>query len=134
VIAFIRGALRGGEHHADALGAEHLIEHRRELGVAVTNKELEPGGAVSQVEHQVPGLLGDPPGGRVGCDTQHVNTAGGVLDYRKAVQPGECNRVGMEEITGNDPFGLGFQELAPARTGSARSRVDAGLLQDRPHR
>ena len=29
-----------GEHDPDALGAEHFVEHRRELGVAVTDQEF----------------------------------------------------------------------------------------------
>jgi hypothetical protein len=40
----------------------------------------------------------------------------------------------MEEITGEDPFGLGPQELAPARSGPARDGIDAGRVQDPPDR
>ena len=87
---------------------------------------------VAQVEHQVAGLLGDPCGARVRGDIQDLDAAGGVLDGGEAVQPGQGDRVGVEEITGEDPFGLGPQELAPARPGSARDRVDTGLAQDLP--
>ena len=43
--------------------------------------------AVAQVEHQVPCLLGDPTGGRMGGDTQDMDATGGVFHDRKAVQP-----------------------------------------------
>src|SRR6266581_553631 len=71
--------LWGGEHDPDALGAEHFVEHRGELGVAVTDQEFEVACLVAQVEHQVAGLLGDPCGGRVRGDTQDLDAAGGVL-------------------------------------------------------
>jgi hypothetical protein len=57
-----------------------------------------------------------------------------VLDDGETVQPGQGDRVGVEEITGEDPLGLGPQELAPARSGSARDGIDAGLVQDPPDR
>lgn len=110
------GRLGRGEHDPDARGAEHFVEHRRELGVAVTDQEFEVACVVAQVEHQVAGLLGDPCGGRVRGDTQDPDAAGGVLDDGEAVQPGQGDRVGMEEITGQDFFGLGPQELPPARS------------------
>jgi hypothetical protein len=72
----------------DPFGAEDLVEHRGELRVAVTNQELEATCPVTQLEHQVPGLLSDPAGGRVGGDTQDMDAATGVLDDGEAVQPG----------------------------------------------
>ncbi len=62
---------------------------------------------VTQVEHQVAGLLGDPCGGRVRGDTQDPDAAGGVPGDGEAGSPGQGDRVGVEEITGEDPFGLG---------------------------
>jgi len=47
-----------GEHDPDALGAEHFVEDRRELGVTVTDQEFEAACAIAQVERQVAGLLG----------------------------------------------------------------------------
>ncbi len=43
---------------AEALGAKHLIEGSRELGVAVTKEE--PNARKPLVDGKVPGLLGDP--------------------------------------------------------------------------
>ena len=43
--------LRSGEHYADALGLEHLIEQSGELAVLVPDQESEVAGAVVQVEH-----------------------------------------------------------------------------------
>jgi hypothetical protein len=36
-----------------------------------------------------------------------MHPAGGVLDDREAVQPAEHDRLGMKEITSEDPLGLG---------------------------
>jgi hypothetical protein len=63
------GRLGRGEHDPDALGAEHFVEHRRELGVAVTDQEFEVACVIAQVDHQVAGLLGNPCSGRVRGDT-----------------------------------------------------------------
>jgi hypothetical protein len=45
-----------------------------------------------------------------------MDPAGGVLDDSEAVRPGERDRLGMKEITDQDPFGLGAQELSPGRS------------------
>jgi hypothetical protein len=41
--------------HPDALGAKHLVEGRRELGVPIPDPELDISPAVGQVTHQVGG-------------------------------------------------------------------------------
>src|ERR1017187_6326181 len=42
--------------HADAFGAEHLVEADGELGIAIPDEELDGPSAVTQVTHQVAGL------------------------------------------------------------------------------
>jgi hypothetical protein len=49
---------------------EQLIEHRRELAVAVADQEPELSGAFAEVHEQVAGLPGGPGAGRVGGDAQ----------------------------------------------------------------
>jgi hypothetical protein len=39
-----------------------------------------------------------------------VHPAGGVLDDREAVQPGERDRLGVKEITRQNSFGVGAQD------------------------
>jgi hypothetical protein len=121
-------SLRRCEQDPDSLGAEDLVEHRGELRVAVTNQEFEATCPVAQLEYQVLGLLSDPAGGRGGGDTQDMDPATGVLYDREAVQPGQGDRVGVEEIAGQDPGSLSAQELAPAWPGPSRDRVGAGLV------
>src|SRR4051794_12999004 len=88
--------LSNGAYDPDAFGTEHLIEQRSELTVPVTNQELEVTCPVTQLWHQVPGLLGDSAGGRIRSDAHDVHPAGGVFDDREAVQPSEGDRLGME--------------------------------------
>src|SRR4051794_3185475 len=90
-------------------------------------KNLNDPGPLTQVHHQVPRLLGGPASGRIRGDTQDVYPAGGVLDDGEAIQPGERDRLSVEEVTGEDSLGLGTQELSPGRPRSARRRVDPGL-------
>jgi hypothetical protein len=134
MIAFIRGACGAVSRTRIPSAAEDLIEHCGELRVAVTNQEPEATSPITQLENQILGLLGDPVGGRVGGDTQDMDAASGVLHDGEAVQPGEGDRVGVEEIAGQDPGRLGTQELTPTRSGASRSRIDAGLVQDPPDR
>jgi hypothetical protein len=95
--------------------------------------KTEVSGSLTHVEHQVAGLLGDPDGGRVRSDAQNVDAAGGVLDHGEAVQPGERDRLYMEEVGGQDPFRLSLQELSPGRLAATGCRIESGLLLDRPH-
>jgi hypothetical protein len=121
-----------GEHDPDALGAEHVVEHRGELGVAVTDQEFEVACVATQIEHQVAGLPGDPCGGRVRGDTEDLDPAGGVLDHGEAVQPGQRDRVGVEEITGEDPLGLtrrNWHQLGPDRRGTGSMPASCRIRQ-----
>ncbi|MGI8336255.1 hypothetical protein ACRYCC_40465 [Actinomadura scrupuli] len=110
-------SLRSGAHDSDAFGLEHLIEQSGE-SVPVSDQEPEVAGSLSQIEHRVAGLLGDPSGGRVRRDTEHMDTAGGALDHGEHVQPGERNRLYMEEVGGQNPFRLVLRNWA--QVGSLR--------------
>ena len=124
--------LRSGEHYADALSGEHLIEQRGELAVSGPDQKSEVAGAIAQVEHQVAGLLGGPCGRRVRCDSQHVDAARGVFDYGEAVQPGESDRLHAEEVAGQDPGRLGLEKLGPGQVTALRCWIEPGLLQNGP--
>ena len=64
--------------------------------------------SITQVEHQVAGLLGDPGGGWVRRDTQYVDPPRGVLHHGEAVHPREHDRLDAEEVAGQDSGCLGF--------------------------
>jgi hypothetical protein len=49
---------------------EHLIEQGGEFTVPVFDQRSEVFGSITQIEHQVAGLLGEPRGGRVRRDTE----------------------------------------------------------------
>jgi hypothetical protein len=69
--------------------------------------------------------------GGVGGDAEHVDAAGGVLDYGEAVQPDLGDGLDVEEVGGQDPRCLCLEELSPGRVAAARRRIDSGFLQDR---
>jgi hypothetical protein len=58
-----------------------------------------------------------------------VHPAGAVLDEYQHVQPCQQHCVNVEEVDGQDPGGLGVQELPPRRPERC-SRIDARGAQD----
>jgi hypothetical protein len=64
---------------ADDLAGEHGIEGAGELGVPISDQELECRQTVAEVHHEVASLLGNPRTAGVGGDSEQVNVAGGVL-------------------------------------------------------
>ena len=96
----MRGACGGSQHHTDVLGAEHLIEHRRELGVAVADAVEPEVGAVSRSSvarcggtwrsHTAVGLAVSAPA----HGTQRVACSRTAKQYSRV----ERDRVGMEEM------------------------------------
>jgi hypothetical protein len=63
-----------------------------------------------------------------------VDLAGGDLQYEQHVQALERYGLSMEEVAGQDPLGLGGQELLPGQAGAARCRVDTASFEEQPHR
>jgi hypothetical protein len=63
----------------------------------------------------VAGLLHGPFAGRMCGDTPQVHPAGAMLDEHQHVQALEQHGAGVLEVHGEDPGGLGVQELPPRR-------------------
>ena len=55
-----------------------------------------------------------------------------MLDEHQDVQSIQQHGVHVEEVDGEDPGGLGVQELPPGRACAAGSRIDARRTQDLP--
>jgi hypothetical protein len=108
----------------DALGMEYGIEGAGELGIPVADQEPELAGLVAEVEQEITRLLGDPRGGWLGGDAEHVHPAGGVLYDGEAVQPCQRDGFSVEEVNCQYAGSLCLGELVPARAGSPRCRVD----------
>ena len=118
----------------DALGGEDRIEGVGDPGVPVAQQEPERLDAVRQVHEEGTGLLGDPFPGWVGRHAEDVDPAIGDLQHEQHVQALEQDGLSMEEVAGQDPFGLGGQELLPGQAGAARCRVDTASFEAQPHR
>lgn len=106
-------ALESCLEHLDPGSREHGVEGAGELGVAVPDEEPEAFAGVVEVHREVAGLLGQPGAGRVSGDGEDVNPASGVLDDEERVEPGQVDCVEVEQVAGQDPAGLGPQELGP---------------------
>jgi hypothetical protein len=63
-----------------------------------------------------------------------MHPPGAVLDEHQDVQSLQQHGVHVEEVDGEDPGGLGVQELPPGRARAARRRIDARGAQDLPDR
>jgi hypothetical protein len=72
--------------------------------------------------------------GRAGGEAGQVQPAGAVLDEYQDIQALQRDSVHREEVTCDDPVGLGGQELPPGRPGPARCRIDPGRIQNLPYR
>ncbi len=57
-----------------------------------------------------------------------------MLDRDQRVDPSEKHGIHVHEVHSNDSLGLGSEELPPTRTRPARCRIDAGFMEDLPHR
>ena len=122
-----------GAEDADVGAGEHGVEGGSELGISVADQEPELGGAVTEVDQQVAGLLGDPGAGGMSGDPGKVHAAAAVLDHYEHVQAAQEDGVDVGEVDGEDRVGLRGQELLPGRSGPPWCGVDAGGLKDLPH-
>jgi hypothetical protein len=85
-----------------------------------------------KIHHQVPGGLHHPGSSRVGCGAEDAHPVAGVLDDGEDVHPGSGQRHGIDEVRGQQRFGLGAQEVGPGGGRSLGCRVDPGVAQDLP--
>jgi hypothetical protein len=132
-IAFASGARAGvrmtSKPDLQTVGGEHHVEASGELGVPIADEEPETREPLSQF----PSSLGHPRLGRVGGDAAEMGPARGVFNEDEHVQALKERRIDAEEVTGEDAFGLGRQELRPGRVLAAWSGVDLVSPQDQPH-
>jgi hypothetical protein len=111
---------------------ENGVEGGSELGVPVSDEELESVRMIVEVHQQVAGLLGHPVARRAGGNPGQVHAAGAVLDEEQHVQAAKEHGVGVEEVRGQDRLGLGVEERPPGLPGSPGRGIDAGVLEDLP--
>jgi hypothetical protein len=78
---------------------------------------------------RVAGLLHGPLAGGVGGDAAQMHLAGAVLDEHQDIQSFQQHGGHGQEAGGEDPGGLGAQELPPGRACAARSWIDACCMQ-----
>src|ERR1017187_8593778 len=76
------------------------------------------------------GLLHRPVPGRVGGDAAQVHPASVVLDEYQHAQPVQQHGIDVKKIDGQDPGGLGVQELPPRRAIPARCGTGTRRAQD----
>ena len=117
----------------DPLGAEHLVETRRELGVPIPDEELGWARSARKVETQIARLLDNPLPHWVGGDPAEIDPPGVDLDEEQHVQTAKQHRIDGEEVAGQHGMRLRSQELCPGWACSARSGLDAMPPEDCPH-
>ena len=101
----------------------------------VPDQEAEPGGALPQVQQQVPGLLHCPCAVRVGGHAQDTDMPTAQFDHEEHVDAaqGDC-AVDVEEVARQHRGGPGAQELPPGGVVALRRGRDPQPLQHPPHR
>src|SRR3954470_17825940 len=78
----------------------------------------------------VPGLLRGPVAGRMGGDAEEVDPAGEYLHHDQDIDPAQSDGVEVEEVGGQQPVGLGTQELPPTGVHTAGRRPGSGAGED----
>ena len=66
------GSPHRGADDPDAVGSEDLVDTRGDLGISVSNEELDTMGLVLQRQGQVPRLLDNPWASRMSGDPGHI--------------------------------------------------------------
>jgi hypothetical protein len=126
------GCLDGADQDSGAGGLEHGAGRGGEVRAAVADQERELAEPLVKAEGEVAGLLHGPLAGGAGGDAAEVHPPGAVLDEHQDVQSLQRHGVCVQEIGGEDPSGLGVQELPPAGARAARCRAGASSVQDLP--
>ncbi len=116
-VAVGRGQLRGDLDDPDTPVCEHGVERGGELGVPIADQMTKPIDPISEVGHQIAGLLGDPVGRGMFGDAQDVDPPGAHLHHEQDIQSAQPDGVDVEEIGGQQSFGLGSKEHPPRRIG-----------------
>jgi hypothetical protein len=98
------------------------------------DREPQRAEAVPEVHGEVAGLLHYPCPGWARGHPRQVHPAGAMLDKYQHVQPLQQHRLHHQEVTGDDRVSLSGQELPPGRPGPPGRWIDAGGVQDLPHR
>jgi len=122
------------ENNLDARVGENDVEQGGELPVAIADQEPRAGTCVFEVHDEVLRGLGDPRCGRVRGGAQDADPAAAVFDDREYVPAGAAQGRDFEEVTGQQSFGLETEKFGPSGEGAIGCRVDAGVLEDLPHR
>jgi hypothetical protein len=98
-----------------AAGLEDGVERGGEVRSAVADEELNVPEPLVEGESDVTSLLDRPFAGGVGGNAAQMHPAGFMLDEHQDIQSLQQHRVHVEEVNGEDPGGLGVQELSPGR-------------------
>jgi hypothetical protein len=115
--------------HPDALGAQHLVEAGRELGVPIPDQELDGSTAIHQITDQVASHLGDERTGRMVGDPEDVHLPSRQFDDEEHVELFERHGVHGKEVRSQHTVRLGGQELGP-RGSTPWGRPQARSAQD----
>src|SRR5439155_8691367 len=92
------GCLDGCPDDPHADGGEYRVEGRGELGVPITDQELQAVRLTFQVHQQVTGLLDHPVTCGMGGDAGQVHAAGVMFDEEQHVQAPQELGVGVEVV------------------------------------
>jgi hypothetical protein len=95
--------LRRSLDYPDTLGGENLVEYLGELRVAVPDEEAERAGPVTEVHHQIAGLLSGPCPVRVSGHAEDVHVPGCYFHDEQHVQPPEEDGVEWKKPQASRP-------------------------------
>src|ERR1019366_6220593 len=120
----------GREDDLDADRREHGVEAGRELRISIADEETHLASGLFELRCEIASDLGHPQTVGVGGHAEQVDDAPFELDDEQHVITAEQNGVDREEISGQEAFGLGAEELAPAGPNSPGRGSKAVTAED----
>jgi len=113
---------------------DHGVERGGELGIPVTDRELESVGVVLEVHQQATGLGGYPLTWGWTVIPARSTRGGGVLDEDQNSQAAREHGTGMEEVRSNDRRACparNTRQVCPVRPGCG---IELGIVENLPRR
>jgi hypothetical protein len=120
----------GREDDLDADRREHGVEAGCELRISIADEETHLASGLFGLRCEIASDLGHPQTVGVGGHAEQVDDAPFELDDEQHVITAEQNGVDREEISGQEAFGLGAEELAPAGPNSPGRGSKAVTAED----
>ena len=107
-----------GLDHSGTNRRQHFIEGPDELGISISDQELDDPAFVLECHCEIARLLGDPAPDRMRGDTGEEDLASFEIEEKQDIEPAKRDGVGGEEVACKCAASLSSKQLWPRRSRS----------------